>query len=198
MRRTAHALAGVLIAITATPALARKPPVPPRPTCEKTSERFAKRQAEWEAFSSQSFTDALAREDLTVPKMTRRQMSPSDAALKNVRPGTTFKLGGALAVYTHDVQGYRDPGDEFVQDAQGVIHPLVRKENLVGTETHTLCGCGPMGGGAVPPTFAIVYALPPSTTYDATPIELAYDAKHIEIRWRNVVDGKDVMCAPPP
>ena len=45
---------------------------------------------------------------------------------------------------------------------------------------------------------AIVYLLPPGTTYDAKPVELAYDAKHIEIRWRNVVDGQDVMCEPPP
>ena len=33
---------------------------------------------------------------------------------------------------------------------------------------------------------------------DKTPIALEYDAKHVEIRWRNVVAGKDVMCQPPP
>jgi hypothetical protein len=180
----------------AAPALARRPPPPP--TCEKTSSAFSKRQADWEAFSKKSFEDALAQADLTTPKMTPRSMSPDDALLKGVRPGGTFKMGTGLAVYVRTVQGYGGFTQEFVQDAQSVIHPLVRKENLVGTEAHTMCGCGPMGGGAVPPMIAVVYTLPPGTTYDAKPIELAYDAKHIEIRWRNVVDGKDVMCAPPP
>ena len=197
MRRTATASAGLLVVMTASAALARKPPEP-RPTCEKTSSAFSQRQADWEAFSQKSFTDALAKEDLTIPQVVPRTMSPDDALLKGVHPGATFKIGSALAVYVRAVQGYGELHYEFVEDAQRVIHPLTRKENLVGTETHTLCGCGPMGGGAVPPMVAVVYQLPPGTTYDAKPIELAYDAKHIEIRWRNVVDGKDVMCQPPP
>ena len=187
-----------LLLVTAAPALARKQPPPPKPTCEKTSERFSARQAEWDSFTQKSFTDALAREHLTTPAMKPRTLRPEDKMLDGVKPGTTFMMGKQLALYLRTVQGYRYDGAEFVQDAQGVIHPLVRKENQIGIETHTLCGCGPMGGGAVPPTVAIIYVLPDGATYDAKPIELAYDAKHIEIRWRNVVDGKDVMCQPPP
>jgi hypothetical protein len=188
-----------LLLITATPALARKQkPPPPKPTCEKTTERFSARQAEWDAFTQKAFADALTREQLTTPKMLQRDMSPQDKLLDGVRPGATFEIAKQQALYLRTQQGYGGANAEFVQDAQGVIHPLVRKESQVGIETHTLCGCGPMGGGAVPPMVAIVYMLPDGATYDGTPIELAYDAKHIEIRWRNVVDGKDVMCQPPP
>jgi hypothetical protein len=199
MRRIAAiALFTGLVASAATAHAKRPKP----PTCEKTSERFSARQADWETFSSKSFTDALAREQLTTPKMTLRSVGAGTPLVKGVRPGATFTMGSGadaqLAVYLRTVQTYQAPRDEFVQDAQGVIHPLVRKEHLIGGETHTLCGCGPMGGGAVPPMMAIIYVLPAGTTYDATPIEVSYDAKHVEIRWRNVVDGKDVMCQPPP
>jgi hypothetical protein len=196
MRRIARALPGIFVLIAGSSALARKPP-PPRPTCEKTSAGFSQRQADWEAFSKKSFEDALDQAGLTIPKMTPRTLQPQDAMLKGVKPGATFKMGDGVSVYIRTVQGYGF-SQEFVQDAQSVVHPLVRKENLVGTEAHTLCGCGPMGGGAVPPMLALVYTLPPGTTYNAKPIEVGYDAKHIEIRWRNVVDGKDVMCEPPP
>ncbi len=191
-----------MLLITAAPALARRQPPPPKPTCEKTSERFSARQAEWEAFSQKSFADALAREQLTTPAMKPRMLSPEDKMLDGVRAGTTFTMGkgkdAKLALYLRTQQGYGGMTAEFVQDAQGVIHPLARKESLVGSEIHTLCGCGPMRGGAVPPMFAVIYVLPDGATYDPKPIELAYDAKHIEIRWRNLVDGKDVICAPPP
>jgi hypothetical protein len=193
----AHALAVVTILVTGSPARAKKPADPP--TCEKSSDRLSKRQADWEAYTSKSFAAALARAQLTIPKMSARTLPAQHALLKGVRPGTTFTLVGDTAVFMRTVQGYAAPSDEFVEDAQGVIHPLVRKEHLVGTEPHALCGCGPMaGGGTPPPTVAIVYVLPPSTTYDATPIEVAYDAKHVQISWRNVVGGKDVRCAPRP
>lgn len=192
----------IAIAMTVSATAAAKPRRPPRPTCEKSSAGFSQRQAEWATFTQKAFTDALAREQLTTPKVILRQLQPQDALLKGVKPGATVTIGkgadATVAVYVRTVQTYGAIRDEFVQDAQGVVHPLVRKENLVGNEAHTLCGCGPMGGGAVPPTMAIVYLLPAGASYDATPIELAYDAKRIEIRWRNVVDGADVMCMPPP
>jgi hypothetical protein len=201
MRRIA-AIA-LITGLTATAATTRTADAKPKPlTCEKSTDRFSARQADWAAFTSKSFTDALAREHLTTPKGSLRSIQAESPQLKGARPGATFTMGSGSgaerAIYLRTVQTYGAAEDEFVEDAQSVVHPLVRKETLVGTETHTLCGCGPMGGGAAPPMMAIIYVLPAGATYDAKPIELVYDAKRIDIQWRNIVNGKEEICEPPP
>ncbi|HTJ41691.1 MAG TPA: hypothetical protein VL463_06325 [Kofleriaceae bacterium] len=176
---------------------------PPRPklTCEKPSTHLNDRQADFAKFTGKAFDDALAREMLTKVSLTAKALRPDDPLLKGVKRGATFKLGtgsaAPTAVFFRSGTMWQYGGDEFVKDQQGEIHALVRKENVIGSETHTMCGCGPMGGGAVPPPASVVYVLPDGATYGA-PIELSYDAKRVFLSYSNVVDGKLVVCNPPP
>lgn len=174
----------------------RRPPPPPAPTCETTVPRLAERTAKFDAFTRKSFDDALARAKLRLAPMKPRMMSPDDPKLQGVRPGKTFPLDGATALLYTTVQGYGTPSYEFVIDERDVIHPLIRSEHPIVNETHLMCGCGPMGGGAVPPRFAVVYVLPPGTTFDAAATTIKYDAKHVSLNYDRMVNGE--RCQPPP
>lgn len=191
-------IAWAVIAGGATlPALA-KPRRPPRPTCEQRTSRLVDREAEWAKLTQRAFDDALVREQLTSVKLPAKALRLEDRSIQGVRFGATFTFGAQQAVLFRRGTMDRYGGDEFVQDTQGVIHPLVRKENDAGSETHTLCGCNPdHPGGVAPRPAAIIYLLPDGAGYGA-PIELAYDARHVHLQYLNVVNGRVESCPLPP
>lgn len=170
--------------------------VKPPAACEATVPHLAEHTAAADAFTKKQFEDALAKANLRLTALTVKRMSPDSPALKGLRPGATFKLGGDDALFYTTQQGYGPSPFEFVTDDHDAIHRVVRNENVIGREAHLMCGCGPMGGGAVPPTFAIVYILPPGTHYDAAAITVHYDAKHVDLSYDWMVGGQ--RCQPPP
>jgi hypothetical protein len=190
---------GSMVAAVRVPAVAEARPGGQGPACEAPSARLDKRLAARDARSRAAFEQALARAHLTLTPLAMRELPAEPREPTPLEPGKTIALEGhdpARRVLVMRVSDSRDRGgDEFVADAQGVIHVLVRRPRARSSETHTLCGCGDMGGGAAPQRVVIAYALPDGARV-GDPIEVAYDASVTTILWSRTVGGR--MCQPPP
>ena len=125
--------------------------------------------------------------DKDVQRATRARDASYAAALANKK---LAPYAGKLVVHTHDENEptgalkpnqieighgelYAPPTIELVADPSGKVYRVQRRP-MGNHKTYVQCGCGPVGGGAMPEMVSYVGDLPSGVTY-AGFVEIAYE-----------------------